>query len=127
MDNRKQQTDTKTPRDVCSLALASAEAIPHPPKLKGNHRQGQKGRGKRATPRDSSSSAFASAEEMSHPPELQRNRQQERERQELKANNKEEDASSVDSSWDKEMRLGAVAVPGVFTGPTIPSVLSAEP
>jgi hypothetical protein len=47
MDNRKQQTDTPTPRDLCSLALASAdeEMSPPPEELQGNQLIG---RGKRA-------------------------------------------------------------------------------
>jgi hypothetical protein len=33
MNNRTQQTDTPTPRDACSLAVAYAEEVPHPPEL----------------------------------------------------------------------------------------------
>jgi hypothetical protein len=57
---------------------------------------------------------------MSPPPELQRIHRQEREQRELKANNDEEE----DASSDEEMRPGALAVAGVFTGLASPSVLS---
>jgi hypothetical protein len=111
MNNQKQQTDTTTPRDACSLALASAEEMSPPAdELQRNQRKGRKGRGKRAAPRDVCSLALASAEEMSHPPKHQRNWRQERERHKLKANNEEEDASSNVFS-DEEMKPGAVAVP----------------
>ncbi len=46
MNNRKQQTDTKTSKDYCSLALAPAEEVPDPPELQ---RKGRKGRAKRAS------------------------------------------------------------------------------
>ena len=46
MNNRKQQTDTKTSKDDCSLALAPAEEVPDPPELQ---RKGRKGRAKRAS------------------------------------------------------------------------------
>jgi acyl-CoA-binding protein len=116
-------------------------------KFQGNPRYERKGRGNRATKpgavavagvftgpmngtakqqtdtptlkdAPSPSSAFASAPESSHPPELQGNRQQELERRELKANNEEGGASS-----NEEMKPGAVAVAGVFTGSTSPSFL----
>jgi hypothetical protein len=126
MNNRKQQTDTPTPRDAPSSAFASAEEMSHPPELQGNQRKGRKGRkgrGKRATP----SSAFASAEEMSPPPKLQGNRRQDRKGRGKRATDEEahprmhppEDASS-----DEEIMPGAVIVVGVFTGPTGPSVVS---
>jgi hypothetical protein len=71
-------------------------------------------------PGDVPSSGFASAEEVSSPPELQRSHRQERERRERSANNDEEEEE--DASSDEEMRPGAVAVAGVFTVPTSPSV-----
>jgi hypothetical protein len=111
----KQQTATPTPGDAPLAAFASAEEMSHLPKLQGKQQKRRKGGGKRAIP----SSAFVSAEEMSPSPKLQGNRRQERERGELRANDKEED-----TSLDEEMRPGAVAGAGVFTGPTGPSVLS---
>jgi hypothetical protein len=45
----RQQTDTKTPRDACSLALASGEEMPHPPELKGNRSKEQTRREIKAT------------------------------------------------------------------------------
>jgi hypothetical protein len=71
------------------------------------------------TSRDACSLALASGEVMPHPPELLGDRRKERERRELEAKNEEENASS-----DEEMRPGAVAVTGGFTGPTGPSALS---
>jgi hypothetical protein len=67
------------------------------------------------TTKDPPSSAFASAEEMSPPPKLQGNGQNERERRRAAAAD-EELASSSDASSDEEMRPGAVAAPGVFSG-----------
>jgi hypothetical protein len=131
----KQQTNTPTPRDAASSALASAEEMSHPPELQGNRRKGRKegtdedmsrpaelqgnlrkGRGK---PTDACSLALASGVEMHHPPELEGNYRQDRARREIKATDEEEDASS-----DEEIRPGAVFVAGVFTGPPRPSVLS---
>ena len=60
---------------------------------------------------------------MSRLPELQANQRQQRELREISANNEEEDACS-DASSDEEMRSGAVAVAGMFTGGTNASVLS---
>jgi hypothetical protein len=101
------------------LALASAEEMSHSPALQGNQRKGRKERGRRATSKDVPSLALASAEEISHPPAVQLTRRQERERREKRANDEEEDTSS-----DEEMRPGAVAMAGLFTGRTSPSVLS---
>jgi hypothetical protein len=70
--------------------------------------------------RDVPSSAIASAEEiMSHPPELQGTQQKGWKGCGKRAADEEEDAS-----LDEEMRPGAVAMAGVFTGPTSPSILS---
>jgi hypothetical protein len=117
MNNRKQQTDTPTPRDAPSSAFASAEEMSPPPEFQRNQR---KGRGKRATPRDAWSLALASAsaEEMSHPPELQGTQRQERERRELRANDEEEDASSYASSIGAALVI--LLVVGVIVAVTIP-------
>jgi hypothetical protein len=78
----KQQTETPTSKDVCSLALASGEEMPHPPELQGIRRKHRK-------------------------------------RHETRATNEEDYESS-----DEDMRPGAVAVAGAFTGPTGPFALS---
>jgi hypothetical protein len=105
----------ETSRATPSSSFVSGEATSSPPELQGNLQERERLE-KRATP----SSAFSYGEEMFSPPELEGTRRQEREGRELRAT---EDASS-DTSSDEEMRPGAVAVPGLFTGRTSPSVLS---
>jgi hypothetical protein len=148
MNNQKQQTDTPTPRDAWSLALASAEEISSPPELQGSQQKEQKatdeeevassdekimpgavaeagaftgprnrtpkpgnapssalGRGKKDPP----SLALASAEERSNPPELEGSQRQGRKERKGRG---------------KRAPRDAVAVAGVFTGPTGPPVLS---
>lgn len=73
-----------------------------------------------ATPEDAPSLASAPAGETSPLSELQG---EHRAHHEMRAT-AEEEASSPDASSDEEMRPGAVAVAGMFKGPTGPSVLS---
>jgi hypothetical protein len=144
----KQQTDTPTPKDAPSSAFASAEEMSHPPELQGNRRKGREIRGTdeemsrppelQGNPRKRSGKPNNSVVVPNMvPPTSQMGgdgivmvqqlptslyRQERERRGDMRANDEEEDASS-DASSDEEMRPGAVAVPGLFTGRTSPSVL----
>jgi hypothetical protein len=110
--------DTSSDEEIMPGAVAVAGVFTGPRNRLPRHKTAKQ-QTDTPTPRDAHSSAFASAEEMSRPPELQRNWRQEREQRE------DEDASldeEIDSG--EEMKPGAVAVAGVFTSPTNPSILS---
>jgi hypothetical protein len=148
----KQKTDTPTPGDTPSSAFASAEEMSHASeqlkrkerkkRKKRKERKERKGSGKGATgeeedalsdekiiPRAAAEAgAFTGPTNgtpghktaMSHPPERQGSHRHKGEQWESRINIEEEDASS-----DEEMRPGAAAEAGAFTGPILgPSILS---
>ena len=108
MNNRKQQTDTKTSKDDCSLALAPAEEVPDPPELQ---RKGRKGRAKRATDEEEVDAMPSTAE------------MRERSRDVVAGDQSEDDKDNDDEVLKmKDLEPNnSVVVPSIMVAPTSPN------